>query len=329
MQPGVSIVALDPNSCLMSPPPAWKQRFRSDDLDEVREFVGRFGGEHSRVAHRPGPLAFELDWMNGEAVATAWARIGLDTTLRGAAPDATLHVTMPSGASYQVGRRRHVVHGATAIFLAPGWEFTRRSGPGSFFAISIDGRRLAEEVAARAPERRDGTQFMTRSFELAGIERAALAASVREFMQTKLTGSERFGAPGTEAGLIATVAGLLLRERAVVRVDPVAAARIADVEGWIESRLVEPITIGRLCELAGVGERRLQKAFEARRGVSPMRFVMERRLSEARRRLKRGGTRDDVTSIALGLGFRHMGRFALEYRKAFGESPSQTRRKAP
>lgn len=56
-----------------------------------------------------------------------------------------------------------------------------------------------------------------------------------------------------------------------------------------------------------------------------MRFVVERKLAEARRRLQAGGVGADVTHVALGLGFHHMGRFAKLYREAFGETPSQSR----
>ena len=64
--------------------------------------------------------------------------------------------------------------------------------------------------------------------------------------------------------------------------------------------------------------------FHSRRGMSPMRFVAERCLAAARERLLRAATRDDVTSVAVELGFGHVGRFAQLYRKAFGEVPSET-----
>jgi AraC-like DNA-binding protein len=307
--------------------PSWAQRFRSDDLDEVRAFMTRISGEHSRVGHCAGALGFELAWVPGADASVGWARAGLGMTVRGAVSDATLHLMMPFDVDYRVGRRKYVAGGTTVMFLAPGWEYTRRSRPGPTFALSISGRRLADEIAARYPERRDATQFRTRLIDLPGTKRAVLASAVRQFLETKAPASAWIGATDGEAGVVAAVADLLLGEEAVARVDPMAAARIADVEDWIDSRLAEPITIDRLCEVAGVGERRLQKAFESRRGVSPMRFVTERRLAEAHRRLLRD-TRNDVTHIALGLGFRHMGRFALEYRAAFGESPSQTRRRA-
>jgi transcriptional regulator GlxA family with amidase domain len=124
------------------------------------------------------------------------------------------------------------------------------------------------------------------------------------------------------------VADLVLRQATVANVRPVATRRIANVEAWIDSHLEEPITVGRLCQVAGVGERCLQKAFESRRGVSPMRFVTERRLAEAHRRLLGRDAKADVTSIAVGLGFRHMGRFANLYQEAFGEVPSRSRQRS-
>jgi len=88
--------------------------------------------------------------------------------------------------------------------------------------------------------------------------------------------------------------------------------------------LGEALTIGRLCTVARVGERSLQLAFQARRGMSPMRFVCERRLAAANRRMVNADVGDDITGIAASLGFTHLGRFSMAYREAFGESPSQT-----
>ena len=45
--------------------------------------------------------------------------------------------------------------------------------------------------------------------------------------------------------------------------------RIRMVEEWIDAHLADPITLGRLCAVAGVGDRYLESAFRAHRGQTP------------------------------------------------------------
>jgi AraC-like DNA-binding protein len=54
------------------------------------------------------------------------------------------------------------------------------------------------------------------------------------------------------------------------------------------------------------------------------------RLSNARRALlSADGALAKVTEIAMSFGFAELGRFSVEYKKAFGESPSQTLYRTP
>lgn len=311
-------------------PPPWARRFLSNDLDEIRDYVAGSVGEHSRVAHGTGPVGFALHSLSGAAVKIGWGRTGLAKTVRGAVPDPTLHLFMPSGSTYRVGRRSHVAAGAAAMLLAPGWEFTRWSPAGSILAISVQASKLAAEIEARCVSSGLEVLFGSRAIDLSELERARLVAAALELAQAMNPLSDFGQAQRAEAHLVAAIADLLLRETAFAHGRSVANRRLLDVEQWIDAHVAEPITVGRLCQVAGVGERCLQKAFEARRGMSPMRFVVERRLTEARRRLQQPGKAPDVTSVALGLGFGHVGRFSRLYREAFGERPSQSRaRRAP
>jgi AraC-like DNA-binding protein len=305
-------------------PPVWAERFHSDDLDEVRAFVARSAGEHSRVAHRAGALGWDLAWVAGAGGCVWWGHVDIDKTVRGMVPDPTLHLVVPAGTDYLVGRRRHATRTGTVTFLAPGWEFTRRSPGGASVAFSVNSRRLADELMARDPEHGLPT-FRTRPAVLDDGFRNGLANALRDFVDSRSPGHEHPDDLHGGARLVSAMAALLLRGAGVTRAQPVASMRLTRLEDWIHNHLDQPITVGRLCEVAGVGERSLQKAFEARRGMSPMRYVTERRLSEARRRLEKGTPHFDVTRVALSLGFHHMGRFAREYRQAFGETPSQTR----
>ena len=59
--------------------------------------------------------------------------------------------------------------------------------------------------------------------------------------------------------------------------------------------------------------------------------VLEEAMSELSKRQAAAEARkheESITEIAGRWGFSHMGRFAVEYRKRFGEPPSQTLRRA-
>jgi AraC family ethanolamine operon transcriptional activator len=83
--------------------------------------------------------------------------------------------------------------------------------------------------------------------------------------------------------------------------------------------------IAELCEASHVSERRLNSAFVETHGVPPYQFFITWALDRARRRLI-ASSADQVTVawIAMGAGFRHLGRFARYYRKVYEESPSDT-----
>ena len=102
--------------------------------------------------------------------------------------------------------------------------------------------------------------------------------------------------------------------------------RIRMVEEWIEAHLADPITLGRLCAVAGVGDRYLESAFRVHRGQTPLQFVVARRLAWVRRSLLDSRPGDSVTQLAHDAGFVHLGRFAVRYRSTYGESPSATLR---
>lgn len=91
----------------------------------------------------------------------------------------------------------------------------------------------------------------------------------------------------------------------------------------------EPLQISAICATLSVSERTLRKAFHRIRGLPPCRHLRMLRLSQARRALMDTDSGlSTVTEIATGFGFLELGRFSVEYRRAFGESPSQTLQRA-
>lgn len=97
----------------------------------------------------------------------------------------------------------------------------------------------------------------------------------------------------------------------------------------IHSHWQEPVRLEELVRASGVSMRSLHTGFRRYYGVSPMTYLRNVRLDQARLRLKRQGSGDaSVTGVALECGFTHLGKFAGAYRERFGELPSETLRNA-
>jgi AraC family ethanolamine operon transcriptional activator len=85
------------------------------------------------------------------------------------------------------------------------------------------------------------------------------------------------------------------------------------------------VSVTDLCVRLGVPIRTLDDAFRACLGVGPKRFILGIRLNKVRRLLGRPDSEaTTVTSVATRFAFFHFGHFAQQYRRLFGESPSQT-----
>lgn len=97
------------------------------------------------------------------------------------------------------------------------------------------------------------------------------------------------------------------------------------VEEYIDEHCAESLTLADLAEVAGVSGRTLLEGFRRHRGISPMRLLKMARLDRARSELlKADPDCISVTTVALKWGFQHLGRFSVEYKNRFGESPSCT-----
>jgi AraC-like DNA-binding protein len=93
---------------------------------------------------------------------------------------------------------------------------------------------------------------------------------------------------------------------------------------YMHANLAEPITISDIAEGAGIAGRTLFQYFRHFKGTSPMRYLREQRFEKVRDELQRAEPKEGVATIAARWGFAHLGRFAMEYRRRFGETPSQT-----
>jgi AraC-like DNA-binding protein len=305
--------------------PPWSTPFRSDDLDEVRAFIGNRDGLNARIARRGQPLGYSLYVLKSLGANLGGSESAAAQKVRGHVRGEILQLAMPSGTVYQTGRRTSAPTGPGSVALIPaGWEFTRSSPAGGTFAIEVPSSTLSAELLALQPE---GAARRMGRFELVDLRGAAAASVARaasDLIQATRPGTPRQQAAWAEGRVIELMAGLILRGSVDQSPVVLGQERAKYLEEWIEAHLEEPLTLGRLCQVAGVGARSLQKSFECRRGVSPMRWVTERRLVAAHHHLADVTRATTVTRTAFQLGFTHLGRFSVLYRQVLGETPSQT-----
>ncbi|WP_049342580.1 helix-turn-helix domain-containing protein, partial [Pseudomonas aeruginosa] len=122
---------------------------------------------------------------------------------------------------------------------------------------------------------------------------------------------------------------LTLLKTNVSREDPGDAQVVfARLDAYIRRHLQSEIEVAALAEQAHMSTRSLYALFERQLGESPRQYIRRLRLERIRACLEDPGCRvRNLTELALDFGFAHLGRFAEQYRRQFGELPSETLRR--
>lgn len=102
---------------------------------------------------------------------------------------------------------------------------------------------------------------------------------------------------------------------------------VAQARDYVLAHRDQVITVPELCERLHVSRRTLQYCFEDVLGISPIQYLRIIRLNGARRHLREdlSGSRT-VRDIAADWGFWHFSQFSSDYRKLFGQTPSESLR---
>jgi AraC-like DNA-binding protein len=135
-----------------------------------------------------------------------------------------------------------------------------------------------------------------------------LACSVRDLLAETLTGT--------------------IEPRPQPRATREAQRVVLRAEELLRTRPDAPVHLDELCAAVAVSQRKLRDAFTATVGIGPHGYLKLRRLTQARRWLLHGQETALVKAAALSHGFWHAGHFAEDYRRLFGEAPSDTARRA-
>ncbi|QDU23906.1 helix-turn-helix domain-containing protein [Urbifossiella limnaea] len=106
---------------------------------------------------------------------------------------------------------------------------------------------------------------------------------------------------------------------------PARLSLLSRAEELMRGSLRSPLGVLDLCAALGASDRTLRLVFKEQYGCGPMTFYRRLRLNAVRTRLA-ADAGVPVAAAAREYGFTHLGNFAADYRRHFGERPSETGR---
>jgi AraC family ethanolamine operon transcriptional activator len=106
-------------------------------------------------------------------------------------------------------------------------------------------------------------------------------------------------------------------------------AAVQRAREFINSRLSEPIRLEQVCRYACAQSRTLEYGFREMFDTPMVGYIKALRMNRVHQLLRNPAqSHRTVSELALDTGFWHLSQFASDYKKFFGESPSQTHRRA-
>ena len=208
-----------------------------------------------------------------------------------------------------------------------------RGGQREQFGCILPRARFVEAVSALRGVDPDEPPLTERALAMApnGCARLqdGLGAAVARFLQPGPSATS----PNIAGDFSDRIFALLLDAYLLARPEPIPKSGRVRNAGRIvraaEERFAEagkdPVSLADLCAAASVGKTALYVAFESYCGESPIAYLHKRRLATVRTRLLESDPKPGaVTRVALSAGLTELGRFARDYRRLFGESPSVT-----
>lgn len=155
---------------------------------------------------------------------------------------------------------------------------------------------------------------------------AQIGANLAGLVGRPAQSADRMLADGLRTTLAAHLIGAYSNDRPErllvgASLEPKRLARVVD---YVESNLGEELALEDLASQACLSPYHFSRLFQVATGRSPHRYVTDRRVQAAQRRLSLG--KETLSDIALDLGFGSQGNFTRVFRKAMGVTPGQFRK---
>jgi len=310
-------------------PSTYRTQHSFDDFDQLAAEAKAWDLQFDQLDR--GAFRGELLQFAVRSVQVGECRFDRAIYQRGAPPTGTRTFAVPAEDGTQFVWRGNRIDG-NQLLVFPRDEFTGVSHPGfHVFTCSI-----AEELLDKVGESLGCDQLLKDAGD-DGVVECTPAALERlrkclRGMCDRAAGESPFNGDGR---LISTMTEELPhRIMSAIVASPGSRAKrasqrrqraIIKAEAYIDRHVSEPIAVPDLCRAAQVSLRTLEYAFAERYQLTPKAFITTHRLNGVRRQLRNTKLPNQkIVDVANGWGFWHMGQFAADYRRQFGELPSET-----
>ena len=110
--------------------------------------------------------------------------------------------------------------------------------------------------------------------------------------------------------------------------DDLTHSKFSKVIDYIHDDIVNVTSLHQICERTNTPARTIRRLVRKKYDMSPKNYLNALRLNEVRKMLKSESENTTVIKVASEYNFWHMGQFGRDYKKLFGELPSETLRKS-
>lgn len=312
-----------------------RQLFASRDLAQTRALVGQVMKPHRLEIHGDSQqLSSRMHHMTLGGVALSRLKYGAEVDIEPGCLEDFFLIQMPLAghASIESGSQRIVSNCELAAVISPGDATVMRwSADADQLMVRID-RQLVERAVSAQTGRPDAEPVR---FQLDFAWRESDAWRCMLLYLSEFAGNQidvvqyRLLVANIEQLVVSTLIASQphnMSELKGPRRTAVLPRHVRKVEDFLREHAHEPICADQLALLAGVSLRSLYAGFREYCGISPLQYLRNLRLDGARQMLL-AEPDSNIASIAMHWGFSHLGRFSIEYKLRFGESPSQSVRK--
>lgn len=224
-------------------------------------------------------------------------------------------LTLEGVQTFDCRRTTHHSLGGQVLVLHPDERHNGRAGSANgfgYYMLYIEPSRIRE------------------TFELKDLPFVPrLVSTNRALARTILAAFGSFPQPLSELesdAIIARVADLLVQHsdaKPKRRIPPIAKPLIEQVRSFLDGEFTRPVSSAELETLTGLNRYSIAHQFRAGYGTSPYRYLIMRRLAEARRRIIKG---IPIVTVALELGFADQSHLTRSFHQMFGLPPGRLQR---